>query len=203
MYDEAIFNVQIAKGNALTKKRKRSTHYVNNRDLYESLKIYRAAYLASKEKGEPKPPLPNYVGECIMLIANRMASKRGFKNYSYLEEMIADGIENTVMYIHNFNPDKSTNPFGYITITIKRAFIRRIALERRQQYVTLKSSQNYRIADQLNPDQIMGETIELYDNLQEFIVDYEESNGLTAGQAKKKSRRNVTETSNNKTEFWA
>ena len=33
----------------------------------------------------------------------------------FREDMISDGIENCVQYIHNFNPEKSTNPFAYFT----------------------------------------------------------------------------------------
>lgn len=50
----------------------------------------------------------------------------------FREEMISDGIENSVQYIHNFNPERSTNPFAYFTQIIHYAFLRRIAKEKRQ-----------------------------------------------------------------------
>ena len=40
--------------------------------------------------------------------------------------MISDGIENCVQYIHNFDPEKSKNPFAYFTQIIHYAFLRRI-----------------------------------------------------------------------------
>ena len=46
--------------------------------------------------------------------------------------MISDGIENCVQYIHNFNPEKSKNPFAYFTQIIHYAFLRRIQREKRQ-----------------------------------------------------------------------
>jgi DNA-directed RNA polymerase specialized sigma24 family protein len=46
--------------------------------------------------------------------------------------MISDGIENCVQYIHNFNPEKSQNPFAYFTQIIHYAFLRRIQREKRQ-----------------------------------------------------------------------
>ena len=46
--------------------------------------------------------------------------------------MISDGIENCVQYIHNFNPEKSQNPFAYFTQIIYYAFLRRIQREKRQ-----------------------------------------------------------------------
>ena len=46
--------------------------------------------------------------------------------------MISDGIENCVQYIHNFNPEKSQNPFAYFTQIIHYAFLRRIQKEKKQ-----------------------------------------------------------------------
>jgi DNA-directed RNA polymerase specialized sigma24 family protein len=50
----------------------------------------------------------------------------------FKEDMISDGIENCVQYIHNFNPEKSQNPFAYFTQIIHYAFLRRIQREKRQ-----------------------------------------------------------------------
>ena len=52
--------------------------------------------------------------------------------------MIADGIENCLMYAHNFNPEKSTNPFSYFTQMIYYAFLRRIEKEKKQNYIKYK-----------------------------------------------------------------
>ena len=46
--------------------------------------------------------------------------------------MISDGIENCVQYIHNFDPEKSRNPFAYFTQVIHYAFLRRIQKEKKQ-----------------------------------------------------------------------
>jgi DNA-directed RNA polymerase specialized sigma24 family protein len=50
----------------------------------------------------------------------------------FRDDMISDGIENCVQYIHNFDPEKSTNPFAYFTQIIHYAFLRRIQKEKRQ-----------------------------------------------------------------------
>lgn len=42
------------------------------------------------------------------------------------------------MYAHNFNPDKSSNPFSYFTQIIYYAFLRRIEKEKKQSYVKFK-----------------------------------------------------------------
>ena len=53
-------------------------------------------------------------------------------NYMFREDMISDGIENCVQYIHNFDPAKSKNPFAYFTQIIHYAFLRRIQKEKKQ-----------------------------------------------------------------------
>jgi hypothetical protein len=63
--------------------------------------------------------------------------------------MIGDGIENCLMYLHNFNPDKSNNPFAYFTQIIYFAFVRRIQKEQKQQYIKHKSMQNAAIMNEL------------------------------------------------------
>ncbi len=52
--------------------------------------------------------------------------------------MISDGIENCVEYIHNFDPEKSSNPFAYFTQIIHYAFLRRIQKEKKQLEIKAK-----------------------------------------------------------------
>ena len=111
---------------------KTSEHYVNNKDFLNALENYFAEVNRAEEKGLDKPPIPRYVGECFLKIANHLSYKPNFVNYMFKEDMICDGIENCVRYIHNFNPEKSKNPFAYFTQIIYYAFLRRISLEKKQ-----------------------------------------------------------------------
>ena len=113
-------------------KRKRSEHYVNNKEFLAALIKYREDKEIALAKGLPKPPIPRYIGECFLKIANHLSFKPNFVNYMFKEDMISDGIENCVQYIHNFNPEKSQNPFAYFTQIIHYAFLRRIQREKRQ-----------------------------------------------------------------------
>jgi DNA-directed RNA polymerase specialized sigma24 family protein len=122
---------------------------VNNKTLLEEMIKYRDKVILSKENGTTKPPIPNYVGQCLMLIANRLSHKPNFSSYSYKEEMISDGIENCIMYIDNFDPAKSKNPFAYFTQIIHYAFIRRIQKEKKQQYIKIKNMENSFIFSEL------------------------------------------------------
>ena len=113
-------------------KRKRSDHYVNNKDFLAALIKYREDVEIASLQDKPKPVIPRYIGECFLKIANHLSFKPNFVNYMFKDDMICDGIENCVQYIHNFNPKKSENPFAYFTQIIYYAFLRRIQREKRQ-----------------------------------------------------------------------
>jgi len=113
-------------------KRKRSIHYVNNKEFLLALIEYRRQLSLAQERGDPKPQITNYLGECFLKIATHLSFKPNFVNYIFKDDMISDGIENCVMYIHNFDPEKSQNPFAYFTQIIHYAFLRRIQKEKKQ-----------------------------------------------------------------------
>jgi hypothetical protein len=143
--------------------KKKPDHYVNNRELLEALAVYRAKVEAdfyTRNSRKPtkedrskhwsgKPPIPNYLGECFLKIATHLSYKPNFVNYMFREDMISDGIENCVQYIHNFDPEKSTNPFAYFTQIIHYAFLRRIQKEKKQ--LDIKS----KIIEKSGFDQVM------------------------------------------------
>ena len=112
--------------------RKKSEHYVNNKELLEALIVYREKVAIAEEKDLPKPRITNYLGECFLKIATHLSYKPNFVNYMFRDDMISDGIENCVQYIHNFDPEKSRNPFAYFTQIIHYAFLRRIQKEKKQ-----------------------------------------------------------------------
>ena len=101
------------------------------------------------EEGEVIPPIPEYIGECFYKIATHLSYRPNFINYTYREEMIGDGIENCVQYIHNFDPNKSNNPFAYFTQIIYYAFLRRIQKEKKQLEIKTK------IIERTGYDQVM------------------------------------------------
>lgn len=126
----------------------KKAHYVDNKQLYAVMVEYKKAVNESEESGDLKPQIPNYVGRCLLQIANRLATKPNFANYTFKDDMISDGIENCVSYIHNFNPEKSNNPFAYFTQIIYYAFLRRIQKEKKQLYIKHKSLERSVVFDQ-------------------------------------------------------
>jgi DNA-directed RNA polymerase specialized sigma subunit len=124
----------------LAKKVKK--HYVNNADFLEAITKYKKECEDSRAKGKQIPVIPDYIGNCIFHIANRLATRPNFSGYSFREDMVMDGVENCLKYIEKFDPEKSTNPFAYFTQVIWFAFLQRIAKEKKFLYTKLKSSQS-------------------------------------------------------------
>ena len=118
--------------------KKKSEHYVNNKELLEALIVYREKVAYAKENDLVKPRITNYLGECFLKIATHLSYKPNFVNYMFRDDMISDGIENCVQYIHNFDPEKSRNPFAYFTQIIHYAFLRRIQKEKKQLEIKTK-----------------------------------------------------------------
>jgi len=122
--------------------RRAKRNYVNNPDLLAALIEYKKQVRDAEDQGDEPPKVPDYIGECIYQISNRLATKPNFSGYTYKDDMIMDGIENCLLYINNFDPNKSSNPFAYFTQIIWYAFLRRIAKEKKQMYIRFKSSHN-------------------------------------------------------------
>lgn len=115
--------------------KKKSVHYVDNKKFLQAMTEWKENCAMAEEADDPKPPLTNYIGECFLKIATHLSYRPNFINYSYRDEMISDGIQNCLQYAHNFDPEKSKNPFAYFTQIIYYAFIRRIAVEKKQVHV--------------------------------------------------------------------
>jgi len=115
-----------------------SAHYIDNKEFLAKISAYRELRIEAEESGEERPQVTNYIGECFVKIANHLAYKSNFVNYTFRDEMILDGIENCLTYMDNFNPEKSKNPFAYFTQITYYAFIRRIQKEKRQMETKFK-----------------------------------------------------------------
>ena len=119
-------------------KAKHKEHYVDNKKFLLAMTDWRMKYDKSVEKKRKPPKVTNYIGECFLKIANHLSYRPNFINYTYRDDMISDGIENCVQYIHNFDPERSKNPFAYFTQIIHYAFLRRIQKEKKQLEIKTK-----------------------------------------------------------------
>ena len=128
---------------AKRKTKVNKAHYVDNAKFLEAMIEYKGEYNEAKKNDQELPMISEYLGSVFLKIAQRLSFRPNFINYAFKNDMISDGIENCLHYIHNFNPEKSNNPFAYFTQIIYYAFIRRIQKEKKQLYIKYKSMQNY------------------------------------------------------------
>ena len=151
-------------------KRKRSEHYVNNKEFLAALIRYQEDIEIARLQDKIKPVIPRYIGECFLKIANHLSFKPNFVNYMFKEDMISDGIENCVQYIHNFNPEKSRNPFAYFTQIIHYAFLRRIQREKRQLEIKNKIIEKSGYTEVFNDDnKIDGSNFADYNSIKDAV----------------------------------
>ena len=126
---------------------KNKVHYVNNKEFLAAIVERKQLLKEAEESDLSKPQVSNYLGECILKIANHLSYRPNFINYTYRDEMISDGIENSLQYIDNFDPEKSKNPFAYFTQIIYFAFVRRITKEKKQQKIKDRILKRSNISD--------------------------------------------------------
>ena len=151
-------------------KRKRSEHYVNNKEFLAALIKYREDVEIAKIRGNPKPQIPRYIGECFLKIATHLSFKPNFINYMFKDDMICDGIENCVQYIHNFDPQKSQNPLAYFTQIIHYAFLRRIQKEKKQLEIKNKILEKSGYSEVFEDDEMLdGSNYSDYNSIKDNI----------------------------------
>ena len=122
----------------IVEEEEETSHYVDNKEFLAEMIKWKKKYNAAEDSGRKKPPISNYIAESFLKIAEHLSYRPNFMNYPYREEMVGDGVENCLMYAHNFDPEKSKNPFSYFTQIIYFAFLRRIEKEKKQSYIKYK-----------------------------------------------------------------
>ena len=176
------------------RKKVAKAHYVDNAKFLEEMIEYKKMYHISKSNDEELPIISEYLGSVFLKIAQRLSFRPNFINYAFKNDMISDGIENCLHYIHNFNPEKSSNPFAYFTQIIYYAFIRRIQKEKKQLYIKYKSMQNYEISPEyveyMNYDEDFKQVTDFKNSdfrvvVDEFVDNFEKAKKKKAAVKKK------------------
>jgi hypothetical protein len=158
--------------------KKTPINYVDNKKFYSEIIAYRAKVSEAQEKGLDIPRIPEYIGECIFKIAEKLSTKPCFVNYSFRDEMIADGYENCILYFKDYNPEITQNPFAYFTQVIYYAFLRRIYKEEKNRYIIYKNFQETITIDQMEHHMFDENdkpiaTKSMYDNINQFMNKFE------------------------------
>lgn len=152
---------------------KNTNYYVNKDELRDALRDYRDDCLRAEEAGETIPEVTRYIGESILQIATGLSQKYNFRNYSFVNDMIMDGVVQCLKYIRSFDPDmvsKRTNapvsPLAYFTQTCFYAFINRIKVEKEQSKAKWALLTTADLTQYINQDEDGEFTI----GLEEFIL---------------------------------
>jgi hypothetical protein len=149
------------KKGSIVKKPKSLKNYINGPDFYKSLVEYNLSIIKAGEGS--KPPIPKYIGECIIKIAEKLSTKFNFVNYSFKEEMVSDAIEKMIEKVEKFDVNynkENPNPFAYFSQTAWNVFLQRIAKEKKEQYTKHKNFERSFL------NEYMDELYETFDNEQ-------------------------------------
>ena len=161
------------------RKPKSKKCYIDNERFLQEIILYKNRIKESNEKGLEKPRITEYLGKCILDIAQNFASKPRYVNYSYKEELISDAVENSIQYFDNFDETTYSNPFAYFTQITYFAFRRRLVNEEKKRYAIYKSFQENivntgSINQMVDCDDRGLIKPQVYDNINEFIQRFEE-----------------------------
>jgi DNA-directed RNA polymerase specialized sigma24 family protein len=144
-------------------------HYVSNPVLYKAYCDWHIEILKASKEGKERPEMPKFIAESIMKICTRLAYRPNFINYSYRDEMIGDAIENCFRTATNFNPEKSINPFSFITTIAFNAFLRRIQSEQRQTHIKSKLIEELPIEELMDMQDHDEETMQHHHQFIDFL----------------------------------
>lgn len=153
---------------------------MDNKKFYDDIVEYKKEVEKAESEGREIPQIPDCIGLAIYNIAHGRSVEFRFRNYPFLEEMIADGYTDCVRGLLKFDPQKTQNPFAYFSQVVFFAFVRRIKAEKKYLYTKFKSIENTRSEYYLTEHQAdmqSGEDIKSSESTQEymnrFIADYE------------------------------
>lgn len=170
----------------ITMKKKRIKHdYIDNRTFYLAMEDFYNQTQQALLNNIPEDQLPlpsDYIGECIFKISLNISYRPNFSGYTYRDDMVDDGVEDCLRRIRNFNPvNAKKNAFGYFSKIVWFAFLRRIAKEKKQQYIKYKlaidSITNHRLADFMEQDDALKAAMIMPKDISRmttFIAEYEE-----------------------------
>lgn len=142
--------------------------------------------------------MPEYIGECIVKIAQNIGKSHKSRNYTYNDDMVGEAILNAVKYIKNFSKSVETregkpNGFGYISMMCENIFKQTIKREKKEQYKKYASMCNIAVEELLDDHENNGYNVEsIYASMAEKAYDYEEKNNLFK-KARKKPAKAVPE----------
>ena len=126
-------NEEVASTTTATKKpakRRRAQNYLNNKRLLEHIGLSKERWEEAKASAPDPECLPS-AAECmtpelvkmIMMLVDRYGQRANWRGYTYIEDMKSEATLSLLNGTLKFNPEKSVNPFGYMTQIVTHSFL--------------------------------------------------------------------------------
>lgn len=112
-----------------------SNEYLNNKDIFKDICLWKLKLYAFEDKNIK---LPDSIGDGIAKTSEGLSKHAKFNRYWFRDEMVADGIENIIKRMYNFNEQLYMNPHGYISMSCENTFLQRKEKEDLQELVICK-----------------------------------------------------------------
>jgi RNA polymerase sigma factor (sigma-70 family) len=135
--------------------------YITNAELLEQFKIM-------EETGK----VPDDLHFMFLKMAEKIANKGCFCNYTYIEDMIQEAYVRCVHYANRFDSERP-NPFAYFTTVIHHSFIAHIKKEKNYQSKKWNELNNHimQLESEYNIQMVLTEDVKekLYSNSAVFL----------------------------------
>lgn len=187
---------------------KKTIKYIDNEKFYEAMCNFIEDCNQAEADGKELPRVPEYVGECFILLARNIARAPNFSRYPFIQDMQSDAVLNCIKYIRNFKPTRvdpetgktiKNKPFSYFSQYVFNTFKQSIKTEKNSLYSRYKEVQAFQITEQLagQPDALPPW---IKDVSNKFIERHEES--LEREKERKKANRSKSKSSNSISNFF-
>lgn len=102
----------------------KNTYYIKNSELLIQIQRFKntCKYDEAGKYIKNSGRMDEELGASVLKIARGLCSKGNFSGYTWTDDMIGEAVLTVCKYMHNFNPEKSDNPFAYITQICNHAF---------------------------------------------------------------------------------
>lgn len=163
---------------------KQKNNYVDKGELYTVMCEWK-----NQLKNDPNARIPEKLGEAILLIAHNQIRCHNTFAYtqSWKDEMIGDAIEYCCRYLHNFDTEKYTNVYGYISQICRNGFAQRIKIEKTNTAVKYKYFINEAL-DYENEDQDHRVDYDFYRQMLGRVDEYDSNRKYRREEKKEKLR---------------
>lgn len=119
-------------------KKRRVQKYLNNARLLEHIALSKEAWEKAKKKCKNPDKMPS-AAECmtepmvrmIMMLVDRYAQRANWRGYTYIDDMKSEALLSLLNGSLKFNPEKSKNPFGYMTQIVTHSFLTTLDKEKK------------------------------------------------------------------------